>query len=107
MGKKHGGARSGAGRKKKPITPEVAQRALSRIGEENEWVSNYKKAKKSKSTGECVRILTMLRRFAFGEPVATVNHLHDKPIDLNVNVSMAEIVREVRLRKQEYERGRK
>jgi hypothetical protein len=41
-----------------------------------------------------------------GKPVQTVNHLHDKPIDLNVNVSIAEIVRKVRQRKQEYERSR-
>ena len=42
----------------------------------------------------------------FGKPVQTVNHVHDKPIDLNVNVSIAEIVRKVRPRKQEYERNR-
>jgi hypothetical protein len=41
-----------------------------------------------------------------GKAVQTVNHVHDKPIDLNVNVSIAEIVRQVRQRKQEYERSR-
>ncbi|MCU1338829.1 MAG: hypothetical protein JWO19_4410 [Bryobacterales bacterium] len=41
-----------------------------------------------------------------GKAVQTVNHVHDKPIDLNVNVSIAEIVRKVRQRKQEYERSR-
>ena len=42
-----------------------------------------------------------------GNPVDTVNHVHDKPFEMNVNVSMAEIVREVRQRKENYERGRK
>jgi hypothetical protein len=41
-----------------------------------------------------------------GKPVQTVNHLHDKPIEMNVNLSIAEIVRKVRQRKQEYERSR-
>lgn len=42
-----------------------------------------------------------------GRAMHTVNHLHDKPLEMNVNVSMAELVRDVRLRKQEYERTRK
>jgi hypothetical protein len=53
--------------------------------------------------------LTNLLRYLedrhYGRPVDTVNHVHDKPIDLNVNVSIAEIVRKVRQRKQEYERS--
>lgn len=55
--------------------------------------------------------LTNLLRYlddrAYGRPMDTVNHLHDKPIEMNVNVSMSEIVREVRTRKAEYERNRK
>ena len=41
-----------------------------------------------------------------GKPVSTVNHIHDKPIEMNVNLSMAEIVRKVRERKADYERSR-
>lgn len=37
-----------------------------------------------------MRILTILRRFGYGDPVATVNHLHDKPIDVNLNVTLGE-----------------
>jgi hypothetical protein len=55
--------------------------------------------------------LTNLLRYlddrAYGRPMDTVNHLHDKPLEMNVNVSMSEIVREVRTRKAEYERNRK
>lgn len=42
---------------------------------------------------------------AHGRSVHTVNHLHDKPIEMNVNLSMSEIVRQVRKRKEEYERS--
>lgn len=40
------------------------------------------------------------------QAVRIINHVHDKPLELNVNLSMAEIVREVRERKQAYERNR-
>lgn len=56
-----------------------------------------------------IPLSTMLRYLedrAFGRPVDTVNHLHDKPIEMNVNLSMAQVVREVRERKQAYERSR-
>jgi hypothetical protein len=52
-------------------------------------------------------LLRYLEDRAYGRPMDTVNHLHDKPIEMNVNVSMSEIVREVRTRKAEYERNRK
>ncbi len=42
-----------------------------------------------------------------GHSVRNINHIHDKPIDLNVNVSMADVIRDIRTRKQEYERNRK
>lgn len=38
--------------------------------------------------------------------VQIINHVHDKPIDVNLNVSIAAIVRGVRERKQAYERSR-
>ena len=41
-----------------------------------------------------------------GKPVQHVNHIHDKPVELNVNLSMSEVVRKVRERRLEYERSR-
>lgn len=52
-------------------------------------------------------VLRYLEDRSLGTPVDTVNHLHDKPIDLNVNLSVAEVVREVRERKEAYERSRR
>ena len=43
---------------------------------------------------------------AKGKAVITVNHVHDKPFEMNVNVSIAEVVRKVRERKEQYERSR-
>jgi hypothetical protein len=51
-------------------------------------------------------LLRYLEDRAYGRPVDTVNHLHDKPIEMNVNVKMSELIREVRQRKQAYERSR-
>ena len=51
-------------------------------------------------------LLRYLEDRAYGRPVDTVNHLHDKPIEMNVNVSIAEIVRKVRERKGLSERRR-
>jgi hypothetical protein len=43
---------------------------------------------------------------AKGKAVITVNHVHDKPMEMNVTVSMADVVRKVRERKEQYERTR-
>jgi hypothetical protein len=41
------------------------------------------------------------------QAVRVINHVHEKPLELNVKVSIAEVIRDVRLRKQDYERNRK
>jgi hypothetical protein len=51
-------------------------------------------------------LLRYLEDRAYGRPVDTVNHLHDKPIQHEVTVKMSELIREVRERKQQYERSR-
>ena len=54
-----------------------------------------------------VNLLRYLEDRAYGRPVDTVNHLHDKPIEMNVNLSMSELVRKVRERKLAYESTKK
>jgi hypothetical protein len=118
-----GGARAGAGRRKnKPEnhgnpTKLEAREIIENLGKPipnwhakssyeptcNCWKCLWKKdAEQQNQVGQYARKYLWDRDS--GKPVDTVNHVHDKPIDLNVNVSMAEIVRKVRLRKQEYER---
>jgi hypothetical protein len=52
-------------------------------------------------------LLRYLEDRAYGRPMDTVNHLHDKPIEMNVNVKLSEIIRGVRERKLQYERSGK
>lgn len=70
-------------------------------------VSSWRPLWESKNEPIKLRTRIYLYDQAKGRAVDTVNHVHDKPIDLNVNLSMAEVIREVRQRKLEYERSRK
>ena len=128
-----GGARAGAGRKKqeRPTNANVATKVLAQARSEQLWGSlielerrrlgiNKDGSLSEKEKGAIegpdyqgkfsIIPLTNLLRYledrAYGRPVDTVNHLHDKPIEMNVNVSIAEIVRKVRERKELYERSR-
>ena len=128
-----GGKRAGAGRKKqeRPTNANVATRVLAAAKAEQLWLSLIDLERRRlgiNKTGELsvaekgaitegdyqgkfsIIPLTNLLRYledrAYGRPVDTVNHLHDKPIEMNVNVSIAEIVRKVRERKENYERSR-
>ena len=66
----------------------------------------YEKAKRTGNTGDLVRILEYWDDRDFGRCVDTVNHLHDKPIEHTVTVTIAEVIRKVRERKEQYERSR-
>ena len=121
-----GGARAGAGRKKqeRPTNQNVAAKVLAQAKAEQTWLDMIALEKRrlfgSETGGKVdsgdyqgkysIIPLTNLLRYledrAYGRPVDTVNHLHDKPIEMNVNVSIAEIVRKVRERKEQYERSR-
>lgn len=112
--KKHGGARPNSGRKK--VTPELpeANKTIATIslaakpaknwkGEEAAWLELLGDTD-SRLRFDVMKYLTDKRD---GKPVQTVNHVHDKPIEMNVNISMAELIRDIRQRKQDYERSRK
>lgn len=43
-------------------------------------------------------LLRYLEDRAYGRPMDTVNHLHDKPIEMNVNLSLAETIQKARKR---------
>lgn len=107
-----------------PVRPEsaaigdknFASRVLARVGKAG-WLE-YADVKKVQSPEDLalhilasgglrgdVHFEKLIDRW-LGRAVQTVNHVHDKPIDLNVTVSFAEIVRKIRQRKLEYERSR-
>lgn len=115
----HGGARPGAGAPKKDKPPVLADKgAAARLIE----VIGKPKPHEPKCPCEIcrwwelanaqdlrVRLDTMKYLYdkRDGKAVQTVNHVHDKPIDMNVSLSMADVVRQVRQRKAAYERTRK
>jgi hypothetical protein len=128
-----GGKRAGAGRKKqeRPTNSGVANRVLARAKAEELWCSmidlerrrlginqdgSLSERQKGAISGPdyqgkfSIIPLTNLLRYledrAYGRPMDTVNHLHKEPLQMNLNVSMAEVIRKVRQRKQEYERNR-
>ena len=107
-----GGKREGAGRKKqeRPVDGNVARKIKARIKAEEKWVRlceiATEKAEETCNTADLRNALEYLDNRDLGTCVDTVNHLHDKPIEMNVNVSIAEIVRKVRERKELYERSR-
>ena len=113
--KSRGGARAGAGRKKaeRLTDNKVATRVLAQAKVEKLWLemierdlAHMRDPQRGSSAG-LRETLKYLENRSLGNCVDTVNHLHDKPIEMNVNLKMSELIREVRERKQNYERSRK
>ena len=115
-----GGKREGAGRKKseRPTNANVATRVLAQAKAEKLWLSlidlerrrlginksgELSESEKGAITGPdyqgrfSIIPLTNLLRYledrAYGRPVDTVNHLHDKPIEVNATLSLGEGMR--------------
>lgn len=120
-----GGKRAGAGRKKqeRPTNANVASRVLAQAKAEQLWLSMIDLERRrlglnkdgSLSAAEKGAItegdyqgkfsiipLTNLLRYledrAYGRPVDTVNHLHDKPLEVNMKVSYIETIERARKR---------
>lgn len=121
------------GRRKaeRPTNANVATRVLAQAKAEQLWLSlidlerrrlginkngELSEAEKGAISGPdyqgrfSIIPLTNLLRYledrAYGRPIDTVNHVHDKPVEMNVTVSIAEVVRKVRERKEQHERSR-
>lgn len=114
-----GGARPNAGRKKQvpeshgaPVKNEASE-IIASLGNPLKghephcdcWKCLWKAdAERRDQVGQHARKYLWDRRD--GKPVDTVNHLHDKPIEHTVTVTIAEVIRKVRERKEQYERSR-
>ena len=112
-----GGKRPGAGRRKHTPESTTAPRKyeageiIESLGVDNGhskgckcWKCLWKSdAERADAIGHHARKYLWDRHS--GKPVDTVNHLHDKPIEMTLNVRMSELIREVRQRKQDYERN--
>ena len=123
-----GGKRAGAGRKKqdRPTNASVATRVLAQAKAEQLWLSLIDLERRRlgiNKTGELsvaekgaitegdyqgrfsIIPLTNLHRYhedrAYGRPVDTVNHLHDKPLEVNMRVSYIDVIERARKRATE------
>lgn len=112
-----GGKREGAGRRKqeRPTTTNVATRILAQAKAEKIWLSIIELECKRLGIGKSgellqvtkdaidgpdyrgnfsiiplVNTLRYLEDRAFGRPVDTVNHLHDKPLEVNATLTLGE-----------------
>jgi hypothetical protein len=108
-----GGARPGAGRKPKAKIPDFVTRDIAKqvlaltkplihgtkeevcLCEVCKW---YRLLHRSGDSRLEFDVLKYLTDRAYGKAVQNVNHIHDKPIEMNVNVSLAESVQKARKR---------
>lgn len=99
MATSRGGARAGAGRKKKPQVPTSAVSAAEQRRSKMIYAAltrepSDKDSFEIKKWREIVNAdpsyLWKMFEHSEGRAVHTVNHLHDKPIDLNVNLKLSE-----------------
>lgn len=106
-----GGKRAGAGRKKKKpeLGPEVNKAIATAIlstppDEKIKWAGERAAWMEMLTCNE-IRIrldsLKYLTDKRDGKSVITVNHLHDKPIEMNLTVSLSETIQKARKRATE------
>jgi hypothetical protein len=119
-----GGSRAGAGRRKqeRPTNVNVATRVLAEARAERLWMSiielerlrlginqdselnlSDERIPKADLAGKysvknLIETLKYLEDRAFGRPMDMVNHLHERPIELNAKISLAETISRARKR---------
>jgi hypothetical protein len=116
-----GGKRPNAGRKARPTIPleankRIATEVLSMVGYDIGHITPDKNGKGPCDCELCTwfellhesgdlrlrfDVLKYLTDRRDGKAVQTVNHVHDKPIEMNVTVSLAESVQKARKRAME------
>ena len=114
-----GGARTGAGRHKRdcdcekcikkhgvrPVDGNLARKIKAKIKAEEKWVLVITlataKAERTENTADLRNALEYLDNRDLGTCVDTVNHLHDKPIEMNVKLSYIDVIERARKRATE------
>jgi hypothetical protein len=97
------------GRKKqeRPVDGNLARKIKAKVNAERLWefliMRAAQKAKDTGNTADLRNALEYLDNRDLGNCTDNVNHMHDKPLEMTVNVSIAEVVRKVRERKEQYE----
>lgn len=87
----------------RPTDNKVATRVLAQVKAEKLWIEIIEFEKQNLkdprgSTTGLREALKYLENRSLGNCVDTVNHIHDKPIEMNVTVSLAEAIQKARKR---------
>lgn len=99
------GKKLGRPKQERVVDGNFARKLKAQIKAEKLWVfaaqQAFNKAKATGNSADLVRILMYLDDRDLGRPVDTVNHLHDKPLEVNMTVSLAEAIQKARKRAAE------
>ena len=91
------GKKLGRPKQNRPGDGNVARKIKARIKAEELWIflisTAAKKAKETGNTADLRNALEYLDNRDLGNTVDTVNHLHDKPLDVNMTLSLGEGMR--------------
>src|SRR5208337_3269358 len=96
------GKKLGRPKSQRPVDGNVARKIKARIKAEELWVfliaQASKKAKDTGNTADLRNALEYLDNRDLGTCVDTMNHLHDKPIEMNVTFSLSDRIKRARER---------
>jgi hypothetical protein len=94
-----GGKREGAGRRKqeRPVDGNLARKIKAKVGAETLWVEVVEiataKARRTENTADLRHALEYLDNRDLGNTTDNVNHMHDKPLEVNATLSLGEGMR--------------
>lgn len=105
------GKKIGRPKTSRPVDGNVARKIKARVKAEDLWVQcialAYKKARETGNTADLRNALEYLDNRDLGNTVDTVNHLHDKPIEVNATLSLGEGMRLAMQKAEDRVRSRK
>ena len=88
------GKKLGRPKSTRPVDGNVARKIKARVKAEELWVflvgKAAQKAKETGNTADLRNALEYLDNRDLGNTTDNVNHMHDKPLDLNLNLSVSE-----------------
>ena len=96
------GKKLGRPKSTRPVDGNVARKIKARVKAEELWVfliaQASKKAKETGNTADLRNALEYLDNRDLGTCVDTVNHMHDKPLEVNMRVSYIDVIERARKR---------
>ena len=96
------GKKLGRPKSTRPVDGNVARKIKARIKAEELWVflvaTASKKARETGNTADLRNALEYLDNRDLGNTTDNVNHMHDKPIEMNVTFTISERIKRARER---------